>query len=300
MKKVIFAAIAVLVMAGPAAADKYTESVDFAVGVMQIGNNVAAATVKSCTPKDANGSWVYKNGFYKARSEYINNEAAGSKIVCGGANTSGMYYSDEGSEFYIAGGKFVRYESNAGANGLRIQIAADNLVLRVADSNGNYIAIQYDRDNPNASRFIDAKLPISLQSNRADKFEGHGVAISSNELIRAINVAYHNDVDGLMLAYASSLLLKPEQRELLVRDFTGPAVAHESDTADLSPSRASAARSAVKNYEAEKAAREEELKGLQTELMKHGMTLSEAERSTKESAFQQRLKEYQEFLKANQ
>jgi len=81
--------------------------------------------------------------------------------------------------------------------------------------------------------------------------------------------------------------------------MAGPAAAHESDTADLSPPKVSAAQRPV-NYEAEKAAREEELKGLQTELTKHGFTLSEAERSTKESAFQQRLKEYQAFLKANQ
>ena len=69
--------------------------------------------------------------------------------------------------------------------------------------------------------------------------------------------------------------------------------------ADLSPTKANTAQRPV-NYEAEKAAREQELKGLQTDLTKHGFSLSEVERSTKESAFQQRLKEYQTFLKANQ
>jgi outer membrane protein len=50
-------------------------------------------------------------------------------------------------------------------------------------------------------------------------------------------------------------------------------------------------------YEAEKNAKEEELKKLKVELEKQGIVLSESARSTKERDYQQRLKEYQRFLK---
>ena len=50
-------------------------------------------------------------------------------------------------------------------------------------------------------------------------------------------------------------------------------------------------------YEAEKNAKEEELKKLKAELEKQSVLLSETARNTKEKDYQQRLKEYQRFLK---
>lgn len=50
-------------------------------------------------------------------------------------------------------------------------------------------------------------------------------------------------------------------------------------------------------YEAEKNAKEDELKKLKNELEKQSVLLSETARSAKEKDYQQRLKEYQRFLK---
>ena len=50
-------------------------------------------------------------------------------------------------------------------------------------------------------------------------------------------------------------------------------------------------------YEAEKNAKEEELKKLKSDLEKQGIILSENARNVKERDYQQRLKEYQRFLK---
>ncbi|GAB7027899.1 OmpH/Skp family outer membrane protein [Geotalea toluenoxydans] len=50
-------------------------------------------------------------------------------------------------------------------------------------------------------------------------------------------------------------------------------------------------------YEAEKNAKDEELKKLKTDLEKQSVLLSESARSSKERDYQQRLKEYQRFLK---
>lgn len=50
-------------------------------------------------------------------------------------------------------------------------------------------------------------------------------------------------------------------------------------------------------YEAEKNAKEEELKKLKGELEKQSVLLSESARSSKEKDYQQKLKEYQRFLK---
>ena len=50
-------------------------------------------------------------------------------------------------------------------------------------------------------------------------------------------------------------------------------------------------------YEAEKNAKEEELKKLKSELEKQSVLLSETARNTKEKDYQQKLKEYQRFLK---
>jgi len=50
-------------------------------------------------------------------------------------------------------------------------------------------------------------------------------------------------------------------------------------------------------YEAEKTAKEDELKRLKGELEKQGLVLSESARGAKERDYQQRLKEYQRFLK---
>ena len=50
-------------------------------------------------------------------------------------------------------------------------------------------------------------------------------------------------------------------------------------------------------YEADKNAKEEELKKLKGELEKQGIVLSESARGAKERDYQQRLKEYQRFLK---
>ncbi|WP_243374034.1 OmpH family outer membrane protein [Geotalea sp. SG265] len=50
-------------------------------------------------------------------------------------------------------------------------------------------------------------------------------------------------------------------------------------------------------YEAEKNAKDEELKKLKADLEKQSVLLSESARSSKERDYQQRLKEYQRFLK---
>ena len=50
-------------------------------------------------------------------------------------------------------------------------------------------------------------------------------------------------------------------------------------------------------YEADKNSKEEELKKLKGELEKQGLVLSESARGAKERDYQQRLKEYQRFLK---
>ena len=50
-------------------------------------------------------------------------------------------------------------------------------------------------------------------------------------------------------------------------------------------------------YEADKNSKEDELKRLKSELEKQGLVLSETARGAKERDYQQRLKEYQRFLK---
>lgn len=247
MKRAIFAVMAVLMMVGSAAADekmvrlkaelealkgnrldrldqlgsKYGRSVKAVVSAEVEGEWVAKLLVHDCG-KNAQGltglaayGQIEEN---KVLSDIINGNYPGSKIMCNGEATNGMFYKD-GKEYYIVNGKFARMEDTTRKNGLRTELAA-NLIWRETDTNGNYVVIKFDEKNPNESRVIDAKLPISINTSGAVVNNGMGVAISSNELITALNNFYRTETEALMQQMATGVLCGLDWRQGLVDMMT--------------------------------------------------------------------------------
>lgn len=225
MKRFLLAVVAVLVMAGGAAAeaeaDKYVKSVAAVKDILSRGGNVATALVNQCSTDPLPdvgeaGNVVYLTSFYKTRSERLNEYYPASRIECGGQKTSGMVFVNE-QEFHVASGRFVRWAKTTKSNSLKHELSADNMIYRIGDDAGNYIVMMFNEGNPRASRFIDAKLPVSINSNGAAVVGGKGLAVSSNELIDGLNRFYRDHIiSDPMTALAVSMLTDPGWRQDLI------------------------------------------------------------------------------------
>lgn len=108
----------------------------------------------------------------------------------------------------------LTWEANMGWEGGRIK----TVVYSVSDISGNYIRLVVDVYNPSASQYIDARLPIALQSGIIATGE-KALTLTGNELIWALNEVYKSDgapTHDSMHAAANSLLLKPDIRAWFV------------------------------------------------------------------------------------
>ena len=266
MKKVLLAVMMMMVMAGPAASadwdkanlaakakmdqedqkrrelrrvdgtDKYSNSVRSVLDIVFLGEQYADYTAYYCYEAgiaELGASFQWN----RQMSDYFNSANAGSQMQCGGEHSNGMFYV-KGDEFYLANGRLVRYERKTKERGLAYELSADNLIYRISDSNGNYVVMQFDEHRPGRSRYIDAKLPISLQSNGAIMADGKGVAISSNELISGLNKFYRDYVRGdkfTMPYIAKALLLEPDSRQLLVDFMSAPNAQKAKEAEETQP-----------------------------------------------------------------
>lgn len=238
VKRFLLAAMAVLMVAGQAVGGeapgdaerqarlnrldttKYGRSVKAWVSHVTKGERFATLLRQECG-KNATGlqsfDAVAQIEYNKTLSERFNQQYPGSQIVCNGDATYGMFNA-RGDEYYFVNGRFVRWENKTGQNGLRGELAADNLIFRMTDPNGNYVVIRFDEQNPSASGFIDAKLPISMNANGAVMNDSKGVAISTNELVAALNRFYRTETldTDQMHEIGVCMLTMPGARKALI------------------------------------------------------------------------------------
>src|SRR6266702_3342312 len=94
----------------------------------------------------------------------------------------------------------------------------NNMVVRITDPQGNYIAILADLNNPSNSKYVETRLPINIQSSgivTGDK----GYQYSSDELVMAMNAIYKQLLhlpNSSLVAYANALLVKRQERDALI------------------------------------------------------------------------------------
>lgn len=250
MKRTILAVMAVLMIAGQAAAwetdqqinqrqleqrklrdqqrraerlktgtDHYSRSVNSILSVVLDGKRFADYVAYYCGGGEGLGNDVWQ--YNKVMSEGFNAKNAGSRMECNGSHSNGMVYV-QGVEYYLVDGDIARIEDNTRRNGTAWEINADSLIFRSSDRAGNYVVIQYDESSPNRSRVIDAKLPISINERGETMNYGGGVAIERNRLIDAANRLYPQapNVEYTLDDFAHDLLLSPEMRDRLIKSLT--------------------------------------------------------------------------------
>lgn len=96
----------------------------------------------------------------------------------------------------------------------------DSMIVRITDPRGNYVSISVDLSNPNNCRYIEAKLPINMQSSGivvGDK----GYQYVEDELVTAMNLIYRDMLlfvpNSTLVAYANELLINRDEREILIQ-----------------------------------------------------------------------------------
>jgi hypothetical protein len=110
----------------------------------------------------------------------------------------------------------------SGDNGLSYEYNLEkshSVKISITDIHGNYVVIILDLENSNNSKYLDVKLPITLQSAGIVIGE-KGYQYTTNELIDIMNKIYLKIAsfdDMTMMSYANTLLLEPKGREHLIK-----------------------------------------------------------------------------------
>jgi hypothetical protein len=112
------------------------------------------------------------------------------------------------------GGNGLNYEYNFPTKGNSI------FYVRIADQQGSNIIIAADMRNPANSHYVEARLPISMQSSGIVT-GNKGYQYSGDELVMAMNQVYARELVHLpkstLIAYANQLMLNREERETLLK-----------------------------------------------------------------------------------
>lgn len=232
MKRLITALILVAMSAGAAMAENniYEETVANFNYMMDRGTNLTQLVVKNCTTEQAAGdrgdlkTQAYISSFYTNASEVINNrDVPGSQIRCGGEQTSGYLltpFSKEGTaEYHIAGGKL--FKAVIRANKGQVMEYFPKGLVRISNPDGDFVTYTVDPVNPVNTKFLTARLQISLSSSAAF-LESKGIQLGDNELARIMNRVIKT---GAMTAknfgtFALRLLFEQDGRD----DFTKAVV----------------------------------------------------------------------------
>lgn len=143
----------------------------------------------------------------------------GSNMNC--QSSSGVFRGPGGYDYHLVDGLLNRtvIPPDGGltweANMFRKAQKVVAVVYTGTDTSGNYIRMIVDINNPGESQFIDARLPISLQSGKVATGD-KSLNIQGNELIWALNEVYRTVAapgGDAMYQMANSLILNPDYRE---------------------------------------------------------------------------------------
>jgi len=97
----------------------------------------------------------------------------------------------------------------------------NEMMVRITDPKGSYIAILADLKNPRNSRFVEAKLPVNMQSSGTVVGADKGFQYTSDELVTAMNLIY-TQVQVLpkstLMTYANALLIDRNERQILINE----------------------------------------------------------------------------------
>lgn len=196
----------------------YLETVKVAQEDIREGHRAAEYVRGFCGNKLSPDPTSTFNSRVQARmGEHLAQRNPGTNMNCN--QLTGVFRGD-GFDNHIVNGQINRivqppyegltWEVNMGWEGGRIK----TVVYSVSDISGNYIRLVVDVNNPSASQYIDARLPIALQSGIIATGE-KALTLTGNELIWALNEVYKSDgapTHDSMHAVANSLLLKPDLR----------------------------------------------------------------------------------------
>lgn len=99
--------------------------------------------------------------------------------------------------------------------------------IRISDSQGSNIIIEADLNNSNNVKFVEAKLPVSVQSSGTVSGRQRGFQYSGDELVPVMNECFKRVVQlerqkygkttATLMAYANALLLHREERDELLK-----------------------------------------------------------------------------------
>ena len=221
------------------AADGYSNTVK-AMRSLVVGAKKRGDYVKYfCGTDVLDGNTAFEQISRSKMSPYFTERNPGSQINC--LTYSGTW-ADGPATFYLESGRVYK-QTFVGDQGLTYEYdlpakSASTLIVRISDSQGSNIVISVDMANPSNSQYIEARLPINMQSSgivTGDK----GYQYASDELVVAMNREYKDLLylpNSTLIAYANQLLLSRAEREILIKDarrFLGKSRKRHSDAAGV-------------------------------------------------------------------
>lgn len=223
MKKMILTALMLALAATTttAFARMYDETAEIAADQSRVAAKASEYVTNFCDMPGLSGS--FESRVKGDMGRRLAERYPGSNIDCN--SVSGIFVAD-GVEYDVRQGRTNRRIDKSIGNGLVHEMSYSAVgsvaTVKISDFSGNYLVFRIDTTFPQSAQFIDARLPINMQS--AGSFTGKkGVSYTNNELIDALNsVSKKMDAVGgrditNLYAFSNTLLTNPQAREDLVR-----------------------------------------------------------------------------------
>lgn len=214
----------VIISGEPARADEgYQKTVAEARNEIREGQRTAEYVVYFCGPKlSPDPTSTFNTRVQAGMGGHLSQRYPGSQMNCN--SHTGVFRDRGGYDYHLIDGQINRtvippaggltWEANMIRKGREVVA----VVYVGTDTSGNSIRLIIDIDNARESRFLDARLPISLQSGRVATGD-KSLNITGNELIWALNEVYRTVAapgGDMMFSVANSLFLNPDYREWFV------------------------------------------------------------------------------------